>query len=568
MSIGGIPAQPQRIDNSSEAQAVPVPGPVSVPSPDQPQSGSSQSAKEEAGYVVLQRPPADADNPHRESCERSRQREDRFRERLKTGRARVAQSLRMGPAAGPTTPGLGHDVTDALQSVARGPHALLKSLAGVSPRAVGAVFAQVPAEQLAGCLNGLDTASESQKRDFVPRFLQTLASAKPAFSFPPEVLNRLTGSTLRALATHTGGGAGAQAFGQSGLLAELAGRAETTPRNAMAAMEALSQFEPQALPAAMKGAGLNGEALARWVELAGASDPMSPEGGWVNPETVGRLARKLAEQPGGRGLSSAVALTSSALAVRADKDLSVDGGLQKGLEQILQQAQHPDVPRSEKAAAAKALVDTGLFRSPEVLTPELRSHIASLIAGAGAEFTSLYIENSRARALSNEETARIGQMVRALGFSGFERARRDFNTMWGNLIGSTMRTAVDQKDPEGANHAGMLLRAFASGASSAQAEHDSKVQALKDLLGFAVSGIGGGFSWKLGDFNVVSPLKEAGKGLAADLANLAVGDGPQAAQWLAQLEDRLLDEAGTYADARGLSDSEWGELRRAFEIWR
>jgi hypothetical protein len=510
--------------------------------------------------------PPEAENPDLKARKEREGKKSKFMADLRRPKAASAKPASMGPASEAAQPGTGHDVQDALRKLDEGPRSLTRWLDSISSKAVGGFFAQAAPEKLTGCLNALGSASEAERRELIPKFLDAMARTRPPCRLSKEVLGRLEDSALRGLATHAAdASAGSQALVSSGLLGELVQRAQDHPKNSMAAMEGLSRLCPPALPQAMKELGLSQETLTGWVREATATDPMSAKGGWVNPETVQRLADKLAQQPGGAGLSAAAGLISTTLAAKAERGLQPDARLQMSLETVLQHAQNEAVPASAKAAVTASVADSGIFSHPEVLTPPVRSSMTSLIASARTEFTDLYVNSDRDRGLELTEIDRLSEMVKALGFTGPEAERRNFNSMWGNLVGASLREAVDQNNGVLARKAGMLFGVYAEGLKAKQGEDEAKVKALQDLLGFAVSGIGGGFSWRLGAYNLVNPLKEGGKGLMNELAKSLAGKPMDAGRVARQIQDHLLKDAGRYADTKELDDKQWSHLTDKFE---
>jgi hypothetical protein len=381
------------------------------------------------------------------------------------------------------------------------------------------------------------------------------------------VLSKIDDSALRSFATYPADGSpGSQALVSSGVLGELAQRGETNPRNAMAALEGLSRLGSSELPGAMKQLGLTQEKLTGWIGAASGTDPMSAKGGWTNPETVQRLAVKLAGQPDGAGLATATALVSTALASKAASGLQTDAGLQHTLEDLLQTGQGNTVPKDQKAAAVAALVDSDIFRHVDVLTPTMRTGTTNLIGGAPNEFVQRFSQSDEHDPrVSGKANERMAAMTSALGFSGPESARNEFNSMWSNLVGAKIHEAVDRNSPGMASNAGMLFRAYTDGARRADVDHETKVKTVETFLAFATSGIGGGFSWKLGNYNAVSPLKEDAKGLAHDVADWFVGDSPQNSKAAGAVQDSLMQKAHKWAKESGTNEDMWWQLVTNFE---
>jgi hypothetical protein len=459
------------------------------------------------------------------------------------------------------------DPKTALEDLKRGDSkSVVRSVNDLSPQGAGKFFAQATPEQLGACLSSLGQASAAERRQNIPQFLDAMAKAQPPCQLSKDVLSKIDDSALRSLAAYPADGSpGSQALVSSGLLGELAQRAENNPKNAMSALEGLSRLSSSELPGAMKQLGLTQEKLTSWIGAASGTDPMSAKGGWANPETVQRLAVKLAGQPDGAGFATATALVSTTLSSKASKGLQTDTGLQHTLEDLLQTAQGKDVPNGQKAAVAASMVNSGIFSHPSLLTPELRMGATNLIGSAPQEFVGLYAGRDQFDAgIDQRELGKLSSMVTALGFTGPESNRNAFNSLWGNLVGDHLKGAVQHGSKVESQTAGMLFNVYTEGARAAQTGHDAKVKALQDLLGFAASGIGGGFSWKVGDFNLVSPLKEEGKGLVSDVAKYLVGDNPEASKACASLQDYLLKEAGTYAKQQGLDPEEWASVRGYF----
>jgi hypothetical protein len=290
------------------------------------------------------------------------------------------------------------DPRAALEAVRQGnARALVESLARLNPQAAGSVFAQALPEQLVSCLDQLGPASTADKRKLVPQFLDAMAKAEPPCQLSKDVLCKLDDSALRSLAAHAADASpGSQALISSGLLGELVQRAEDNPKNAMAVMEALSRLSPAALTPALSDLGVDREMLSGWMRAAAASDPMSATGSWVNPETVQRLAGKLAQQPGGIGVETAKALLSTALAGQTERGGRPDAGLKKSLEDLTrreqiqpsgatQQAGQPDPKpvegRDSGTAAVRAAAAEGSPLAPlarDASARQVSEHLAAV----------------------------------------------------------------------------------------------------------------------------------------------------------------------------------------------
>jgi hypothetical protein len=345
-----VSGQPPSEVNSSEA--VPLKAEVESTA-----ASRSASPQETTRFTELERIPPDSQNPDLKVRKQLDGKKDKFMADLRKPKANAMQVPSMGPREGPPPPGLGHDIAHALQKLEAGRPPLTQTLEGSSPQAIGGLFAQASPEKLASCLNEMGSASEAQRRDLIPKFFDAMAKAQPPVKLSGEVLSRLDESALRGLATHVKDNSpGAGAMLSSGLLGELVQRAEGNPKNAMAAMEGLSRLNAATLPGAMSQLGLTPDTLKGWIQKASASDPMSPKGGWANPETVQRLAGKLAEQPGGAGIGTAKALLSEALASQTKKGLTPDTGLQQSLQSLSQREQAQAAGLSPKATQASGAV--------------------------------------------------------------------------------------------------------------------------------------------------------------------------------------------------------------------
>jgi hypothetical protein len=464
----------------------------------------------------------------------------------------------------------------------------------------------------------MGSASEAQRRELIPKFFDAMAQAQPPVKLSREVLSRLDESALRGLATHAGDNSpGAGAMVSSGLLGELVQRAEGNPKNAMAAMEGLSRLSPTAMPTAMKELGLTQEKLTGWIGEASGTDPMSAKGGWASPETVQRLAGKIAIQPEGRGLGIATALVSTTLAREAERGVQSDEGLQGSLERLLERAQGADVPPSERAAVAHSVMSSGSFQQPRILTEKTRLEFTRLVASAPQEFLDVYRKDDAGEIDTDKEQRELKSMIRVMGFTGPETTKEAFNTMWGNLIGSTLNQGtieigkakeaeqqlsklrregkldeiteqdlqerIDSHRQRGhmlAGNAGQVFQAHMLASRDAGISYKENVKFVQDLMAGAYSGLVGGFSWRCElrpeqlvdgkkvpklDYNLLSLTKDLTKEFskpqlkspAEFMLSLFGVENPNSEQVSKALYVRLQNQSQELAKEVGLTPDDW-----------